>query len=156
MEYYRPKIIKCKLKTGDKTIPEIKERYKGQGLVYRDFENIQRANEEFDGAILYLSLWDYDDYESYHIHDWNKEMDGKMMMGIYYAEQTHPFPRYKGKLEEFISDWKSNKYDPGCSMCFDKEDVEELEVVQEEFKEVRKSHEEKKEKRTKKKKRCRK
>ncbi|SHJ74892.1 M78 family metallopeptidase domain-containing protein [Tepidibacter formicigenes] len=131
---YQPKIIKCRLKTGGKTINEIREQNKGQGLTYRDFENIQKAYEEFDGVVLLLSLWDYDNHESYHVYGWDDEVDEKMMMGIYHAEQTHPFPRYKGKKEEFIADWKAGKYNPGCPMCFEKEDVEELEVIREEVK----------------------
>lgn len=155
---YRPKVIKCRLKTGGKTIEEIREKHKGQGLTYRDFESIQKANEEFDGIVLHLSLWAYDNYESYHIYGWSDEADEKMMMGVYYAEQTHPFPQYKEKLEKFIEDWKAKTYDPGCPMCFDKEEVEELEVVSEEVKEEAKSREEKaksKEKSRKKKKKCR-
>lgn len=140
---YMPKVIKCRLKTGGKTIEEIREKNRGQGLTYRDFENIQRAYEQFNGVVLYLSLWDYDNYESYHVSGWDDEVDEKMMMGVYYAEQTHPFPRYKDKLQEFITDWKAKRYDPGCAMCFDKEDVEELEVIREEVKEEVKSHEEK-------------
>lgn len=137
---YKPKVIKCRLKTGGKTIEEIREKNKGEGLTYRDFEDIQRANEQFDGTVLYLSLWDYDKYESYHVYGWENEVDEKFMMGIYYAEQTHPFPRYKGKLEEFIADWKAGDYDPGCAICFDKEDVEELEVISEEVKEEAKNN----------------
>ena len=52
---YQPKIIRCRLNMACKTIPEIRERYAGQGLTYRDFENIQRANEQFDGLILPLT-----------------------------------------------------------------------------------------------------
>ncbi|MBU5438312.1 hypothetical protein KQI42_09845 [Tissierella sp. MSJ-40] len=138
---YVPKIIKCRLKTGGKTIEEIREKNKGQGLAYRDFKNIQRAYEQFDDVILYLSLWDYDNYESYHICGWDDEFDEKMMMGVYYAEQIHPFPQYKGKLQTFIADWKAKRYDPGCAICFNREDVEELEVISEEVKEGAKSHE---------------
>ena len=140
---YIPKVIKCRLKTGGKTIEEIREKYKGQGLTYRDFENLQKANEEFDGIVLYLSLWEYDNHGSYHISGWDNEVDEKMMMGIYYAEQTHPFPQYIDKLKEFIADWKAGEYDPGCPMAFDKEDVEELEVISEEVKEEVKNYEEK-------------
>lgn len=53
---YRPKVIRCRLKTGGKSIPQIREECRGQGLTYRDFENIQRSNEEFDGLVVLLSL----------------------------------------------------------------------------------------------------
>ena len=53
---YRPKVVRCRLKTGGKSIPQIREECRGQGLTYRDFENIQRSNEEFDGLVVLLSL----------------------------------------------------------------------------------------------------
>lgn len=40
---YQPKVIRCRLKTGGKTIQEIREKNKGQGMVYRDFENIKKT-----------------------------------------------------------------------------------------------------------------
>ena len=98
---YQPKVIRCRLHTGGKTIQEIRERYAGQGMTYRDFESIQRANEEFDGLVVLLSLWDYDNHEAYHLHNWNPEDDERMMMAIYHSEQVHPFPRYKNALEQF-------------------------------------------------------
>lgn len=143
---YQPKVIKCRLITGGKSIEQIRERFKGQGLTYRDFEDIQRANEAFNGLVLLLSLWDYDQCASYHVYGWEKDIDEKMMMGVYYAEQTHPFPRYKKRLEEFVADWKAQTYDPGCTLCFDKQDVEELEVISEEVKEERAIYEKKEEK----------
>lgn len=129
---YQPKIIRCRLKTGGKSIEEIREKYKGQGMVYRDFENMQKANEQFDGLTLLLSLWDYDKHESYHMHQWNECDEERVMMAIYYSEQVHPYPRYKNKFKEFKNDWKLGIYDPGCALCFDPADVEELEVICEE------------------------
>ena len=98
---YQPKVIRCRLKTGGKTIQDLREQYAGQGLTYRDFENIQKANEQFDGLVVRLTLWEYDNGEYYHLYDWSKADDERMMMGIYYAEQTHPFPRYKNDFESF-------------------------------------------------------
>lgn len=129
---YQPKVIRCRLHTGGKTIQEIRERYTGQGMTYRDFENIQRANEEFDGLVVLLSLWDYDNHEAYHLHNWDPADDEKMMMALYYSEQVHPVPRYKNALEEFKADWAAKTYDPGAVICFPAEDVEEIEVLCEE------------------------
>ncbi len=141
---YKPKVILCRLHTGGKSVEEIREDCKGQGLAYRDFENIQKANAQFDGVELWLSLWSYDNYSSYHIYGWKDDVDEKMMMGIYFMEQLHPYPQYKDRLEEFIKDWKAKRYDPGCALCFEKNQVEELGVVQEEEKEERKADEEEK------------
>ena len=130
---YRPKVVRCRLKTGGKSIPQIREECRGQGLTYRDFENIQRSNEEFDGLVVLLSLWDYDNHASYHLHNWDTADDERMMMAIYYAEQVHPFPRYKNDLAKFKADWAAQAYDPGgASLTFATADVEELEVLCEE------------------------
>lgn len=101
--------------------------------IYRDFENIQRSNEEFDGLVVLLSLWAYDNHASYHLHNWDPADDERMMMAIYYAEQVHPFPRYKNDLVKFKADWAAQAYDPGgASLTFAPADVEELEVLCEE------------------------
>lgn len=130
---YQPKVIRCRLKTGGRTIEEIRERYKGQGLTYRDFENIQRANEEFNGLVVLLSLWAYDNHESYHLHNWDPVDDERMMMALYYSEQVHPYPRYKNDFEKFKTDWAGQTYDPAAVLCFPPEDVEEIEVMCEEI-----------------------
>lgn len=129
---YQPKIIKCRMKTGGKSIQEIRERCKGQGMVYRDFENIQRAYRQLDGLTLILSVWDYDHHESYHLHNWNPADDERMMMAIYYLEQIRLYTSYKNDLEKFKQDWAAGTYDPGCSLCFDPADVEKIEVLSEE------------------------
>ena len=122
---YRPKVVRCRLKTGGKSIPQIREECRGQGLTYRDFENIQRSNEEFDGLVVLLSLWAYDNHASYHLHNWDPADDERMMMAIYYAEQVHPFPRYKNDLVKFKADWAAQAYDPGgASLTFAPADVE--------------------------------
>ena len=82
-------------------------------MTYRDFENIQRSNEEFDGLVVLLSMWAYDNHASYHLHNWDPADDERMMMAIYYAEQVHPFPRYKNDLAKFKADWAAQAYDPG-------------------------------------------
>lgn len=131
---YQPKVIRCRMKTGGKSIQKIREQYKGQGMVYRDFENVQKANEQFDGLTMVLSLWDYDKHESYHLHNWEQDDDARVMMAIYYSEQVHPYPRYKDDLEAFKAVWAAGEYDPGCALCFDPADVEEIEVICEEVK----------------------
>lgn len=95
-------------------------------MTYRDFENIQRSNEEFDGLVVLLSLWAYDNHASYHLHNWDPADDERMMMAIYYAEQVHPFPRYKNDLAKFKADWAAQAYDPGgASLTFAPADVED-------------------------------
>lgn len=107
--FYRPKVVRCRLKTGGKSIEQIKESHKGQGLVYRDFESLQQMYDAFSGLVVELSLWKYDNHESYHLKSWKPEDDKKVMMGVYYAEQTHPFPRYKNDFEKFKAVWEEKK-----------------------------------------------
>ena len=131
---YKPKVILCRLHMADKSIQQIREECAGQGMTYRDFENIKRANEYFDGVRCRLSLWEWDNYESYHLDDWDAPDDERMMMAIYYSEQVHPAPRYKNDPESFKADWAAGTYDPGGVICFDPRDVEEIEVISEEVK----------------------
>lgn len=131
--FYHPKVVRCRLKTGGKSIDQIRKSCKGQGLVYRDFENLKKMNDEFSGLVVELSLWDYDNHESYHLTSWKPEDDERVMMGIYYAEQLLLFPRYKNALEKFKQDWDAKKYySDGASLVFPPSDVEELETICEE------------------------
>jgi hypothetical protein len=141
---YQPKVILGRICTGGKSIEEIQKDCKGQGLSIQDIENIRKAYEYFNGVDLWLSLWSYDNYSAYHLYGWKDDVDEKMMMGIYHMEQVHPFPHYKDKLEDFIKDWKGKKYNPDGALCFEKNQVEVLGVVQEESKEELKADEEKK------------
>lgn len=129
---YRPKIVRCRLKTGGKSIAQIQEKYKWQGLTRRDYENIQKAGQEFDGLVVLLSLWAYDNHENYHLHNWDVADDGKVMLGLFYAEQVHPFTRYKNNFAKFRLEWEAGLYEPTGSLTFVPEEVEELEIVSEE------------------------
>lgn len=133
---YQPKVIRCRLKTGGKTIQEIREKNKGQGMVYRDFENIKKTYDILDGVVLLLSLWDYDKHASYHLHNWDPADDERMMTAFYYAEQYHPFRDmrpYRNDFEKFKADWTAGTYDPGSAFTFDPADVEEIETLCEEI-----------------------
>ena len=75
---YKPKVVLCRLHMAGKSIQQIREECAGQGMTYRDFENIQRANEYFDGVRCRLSLWEWDNYESYHLDDWDAPDDERI------------------------------------------------------------------------------
>lgn len=124
-------IVQGKLKTGGKTIDEIRNQHANQNLKVEELENIKKAYETLDGVELYLSLWDYDNEETYHLCRWNDEVDEKIMMGVYYFEQVSFSTKYLNNREKFIKDWKNNKYEPMGSLCFEKEDVEVLEKISE-------------------------
>lgn len=129
---YKPKIVKARLHTAGKTYEDIKQELKGQGFTCKQMKAMVRQNNYFDGLVLYLSLWNYDNYESWHLWNWDNEVDEKVMLALYEAEQYHPLLRYKNNFEQFKKDWENKEYDPGCSFTFPLDQVEILEVIQEE------------------------
>lgn len=131
---YRPREIKGRLHTGGKSIAELKERYKGQGLTYRDFESLQRAFDLFDNQELSLFRIEGRDGLEYHVSRWPKE-NMKIMDAVYEAEQTHPMPQYKGDRQKFMLDWLQGRYSAGMAVVFKAEDVEELGTLAEEVNE---------------------
>ena len=70
---FRPREIRGRLHTGGKSIAELKEQYKGQGLTYRDFESLQRAFDLFDGQELQLFCMEDRGGLEYHVSRWPKE-----------------------------------------------------------------------------------
>lgn len=125
---YKLTEVKCRLHTGGKTVDEIRERYTGQGLTYRNFESLQRAFDLFDGQEISLYRKEDGGAPTYYVAAWPKA-NGKIMDGVFEAEQTHPKPMYKGEREKFLADWLSGRYNARMAFEFPAEDVEELEVV---------------------------
>ena len=136
MNAYKPMVVRARLHT--------KGRGGREGRL-PESTYIKKANEQFDGLEVFLSLWDYDGKSAWHLWNWKKEDDEKIMMAIYEAEQEHPLQRYKGKFEKFKEDWKAGEYDPGCSFIFPLCTAEVLEVLQEEENNIDKEEVRKKE-----------
>ena len=130
----RPKEIRGLLHTGGKSIAELKERYKGQGLTYRDFESLQRAFDLFNEQELLLFRIEDKGGLEYHVSRWPKE-NMKIMDAVFEAEQTHPDRQYTGDRQKFMLDWLQGKYSAGMAFAFLPEDVEELAVLHEEINE---------------------
>ena len=124
---YMPKIIKCKLSLKGATDDEIMK----SGVRENEIEMIKQIYRKLEGVTLYLSLWDYDDYESYHLTDWDDDVDDLVMEAIFIIEKE--FGIYSN-FEEFKRDWKNKEYEPCVSIVFPKDFVEELEVIHEELK----------------------
>lgn len=127
---YKLTEVRCRLHTGGKTVEEVRERYTGQGLTYRNFESLRRAFDLFDGQQINLYRKESGAVTTYFVASWPKA-NGKIMDGVYEAEQTHPKPMYKGEREKFLADWMNGKYNARMAFEFPAEDVEELEVIQE-------------------------
>lgn len=129
---YLPKVAFVRLHTAGKTVKDYQRELKGQGFTYRQFEHMKRSDEYWDGLELWVSMWNYDNHESWHLWNWKKEDDERVMLAMYEAEQFHPFARYTKDFERFKADWEAETYDPGCTYTFPLGAVEVLEVVQEE------------------------
>lgn len=131
---YLPLIVKAKLHTGGRDYEKIKEELKGQGFTCKQMKGMVREGNYFDGIVLYLSKWNWDNHESWHLYNWDNKDDKEVMLGIYEAEQYHPQApyRYRDNFEKFQKDWTSGEYDPGMTFTFKDSEVEVLEVLQEE------------------------
>lgn len=86
-----------------------------------------------DGHTLVLTLWDYDNYESWHLYDWKQEDDQAIMETMFIAETEVGMCLYD-TLEEFAEHWK--EWEPKGSFCIPLENVEVIKVLQEEQKEI--------------------
>ena len=63
---YLPLIVKAKLHTGGRDYEKIKEELKGQGFTCKQMKGMVREGNYFDGIVLYLSKWNWDNHESWH------------------------------------------------------------------------------------------
>ena len=131
---YLPLIVKARLHTGGRNYEKIKHELEGQGFNSKQMKSMVREGNYFDGIVLYLSKWNWDNHKSWHLYNWDDKDDGEVMLGIYEAEQYHPEApyRYKDDFEKFRKDWQSGEYDPGMTFTFEDGEVEVLEVLQEE------------------------
>lgn len=131
---YLPEIVRAVLHTGGREYEKIKQELKGQGFTCNEMKAMVREGNYFDGLTLYLSKWNWDNHESWHLYNWDDKDDEKVMLALYQAEQYHPDAahRYKNDFEKFQKEWKSGEYDPGMTFTFKESEVEVLEVLQEE------------------------
>lgn len=131
---YLPLVVKARLHTGGRDYDEIRQELKGQGFTCKQMKGMVREGNYFDGIVLYLSKWNWDNHESWHLYNWDDKDDKEVMLGIYEAEQYHPQApyRYRDNFEKFQKDWTSGEYDPGMTFTFKDSEVEVLEVLQEE------------------------
>lgn len=98
---------------------------------------MQKADQYFNGLELLLASWEYDDHKCWHLYNWPKEVDDRVMCALYHAEQYKGGPymlpsAYKDDFQKFREDWAAGTYDPGGTYTFKLEYVEVLEVLAEE------------------------
>ena len=92
---YLPLVVKARLHTGGRDYEKIKEELKGQGFTCNQMKSMVREGNYFDGIVLYLSKWNWDNHESWHLYNWDDKDDKEVMLGIYEAEQYHPQAPYR-------------------------------------------------------------
>lgn len=133
MKSYRPKLVLCKMKTGNRSIKEtIEEGFNGHASIQEAILT-KMFNDEIDGLELVLSLWDTDNYEYYHLWSWKKEDEEKIIRAFYFIENVDS-EMYDGKFEMFRENWKNGQYEPDGAVVFEKKYVEEIRVISEEEK----------------------
>ncbi|RKI94310.1 hypothetical protein D7V94_01845 [Parablautia intestinalis] len=84
-----------------------------------------------DGHNLMLSLWDYDNYESWHLNYWKKEDDPAVMETMFITETKAGLCLYD-TLTEFAEHWE--EWEPEGIFCIPLDKVEIVKVLQEEVK----------------------
>lgn len=88
---YLPKVALVRLHTAGKEVKDYRQELKGQGFTTNQFKHMKKADELWDGLELWVSMWNYDNHESWHLWNWKKEDDNRVMLAMYEAEQYHPF-----------------------------------------------------------------
>ena len=109
---YLPKVALVRLHTAGKEVKDYQQELKGQGFTFNQFKHMKKADELWDGLELWVSMWDYDNHEIWHLWNWKKEDDKRVMLAMYEAEQYNPFCAYEDDFEGFKADWEAGTYDP--------------------------------------------
>lgn len=83
-----------------------------------------------DGCILSLSLWDWDNYESYHLFGWDDADDESVMLTMHKEDIVfNDMP-----IEDFKELWRAEEYEPDGVYCIPLDKVKIIEVIREEQK----------------------
>ena len=89
---------------------------------------VKNTNTLLDGLILSFSLWDHDNYSSYHLWGYDPKDKEKFMKAMKEADELYQ----DETLEEFTKLWDSGEYDPPGAFCIDLDKVDLIEVIHEE------------------------
>ena len=130
---YLPKVALARLKTAT-DIDTVRQKLKGQGFTAKQMKAMVRCMNYFDGLLIYVSKWNWDNHAAWHLYNWSVGDDETVKKALYEAEQFNEFGSgaYKDNFQKFDEDWKAEAYDPGATFIFQDAQVEVMEVVQEE------------------------
>lgn len=84
-----------------------------------------------DGRELIFSMWDYDNYEYYHLDGWREEDNEAVIKTLYQSENEAGICVYDS-LEDFARALKAGEYEPDGVFCLDLDNVDVLEIIREE------------------------
>lgn len=85
-----------------------------------------------DGRELIFSLWDYDNYESFHLSSWDNDDSEAVMQTLYWSEKEELRFCLYDTLEDFVKAWKTCDYEPECTFCLAPDKIDVLEIIREE------------------------
>lgn len=97
---------------------------------------VKNTGWPIDGHELSLSLWDYDNYECYHLWGYPPESDEAVMQTMYQTEKEAGLCVYDS-LEEFKAAWMAQKWEAAGVFTIPLENVDVLQVLRKEVKDCR-------------------
>ena len=93
---------------------------------------VKGTDYPIDGRELIFSLWDYDNYESFHLDSWDNDDDEAVMQTLYWSENEELRFCLYDTLEDFVKAWKTCDYEPECTFCLVTDKIDVLEIIREE------------------------
>lgn len=89
-----------------------------------------------DGHTLIFSLWDYDNYEWWHLYGWEDPHDEAVMLTMYEIEKENAERNEEEAPPQrlFRKQWKRQEWQPDAPFVLPLDVVEVVEVIQEEEK----------------------
>ncbi len=102
-------------------------------MTAKEMKAMVRCMNAFDGLLVYVSKWNWDNHAVWHLYNWSVNDDETVMKALYEAEQFNEFGSglYIDNPQKFEEDWKAQTYDPGAVFSFTDEQLEVAEIVQE-------------------------
>ncbi|MEI3605950.1 hypothetical protein SPD48_09630 [Pseudogracilibacillus sp. SE30717A] len=128
----RIKIYKARFQTAGKTSEEIRSEYDdsiGPPPTTEEIELWRKTLIALDGTELFVTNSFLSSGDRYTIISWPNESDEKMMEFVYAAEQDSMFGTYQNEREQFIKDWKTEKYEPSGSLSVGASDIKIIEEL---------------------------
>ena len=66
---------------------KVQKELKGKGFTRNEMKAMARCYNFFDGLEVYLSKWNWDSHEKWHLYSWDDEIDETVMKAVYEADR---------------------------------------------------------------------